>query len=123
MTLAIVPTGYSEGYDRKLSNTGVALVGGKLARVAGRVAMNMTVLDVTDLEGVAEDDEVVLLGEQEGKQLSADEVADKIGTISYEVLSRINPRIKRRRVGPEESPTIRPREVTRIPYPFSGSDL
>lgn len=95
-TVAIVPTGYSEGYDRKLSNNGWALVAGTAARVVGRVAMNMTVLDVTDVPGVAEDDEVVLLGAQDGKELSADEMADRVGTISYEILSRINPRLTRR---------------------------
>ncbi len=96
MTLAIIPTGYYEGYDRRLSNTGVALVGGKQARVIGRVAMNMTVLDVTDVENAAEDDEVVLLGGQRGLRVSADDVAEKVGTISYEILSRINPKLARR---------------------------
>jgi alanine racemase len=98
MTLAVIPTGYYEGYDRRLSNSGVALVGGKQARVIGRVAMNMTVLDVTDVENAAEDDEVVLLGEQRGLRVSADDVADKVGTISYEILSRINPKLARRPV-------------------------
>lgn len=95
MTLAVIPTGYYEGYDRRLSNSGVALVGGKQARVIGRVAMNMTVLDVTDAENAAEDDEVVLLGEQQDSRVSADDLADKAGTISYEILSRINPKLAR----------------------------
>ena len=95
--LAIIPVGYYEGYDRKLSNAGRALIQGKYVPVVGRVAMNMTMLDVTDVNAEL-DDEVVLLGCQGDTQITADELADKMGTISYEVLSRINPLLERKLV-------------------------
>ena len=94
-TIAIIPVGYYEGYDRKFSNLGSALVRGKRVPVVGRVAMNMTMLDVTEA-GPGEGDEVVLLGRQDGAEITADELGDKIGTISYEVLARINPLLERR---------------------------
>lgn len=94
MRLAIVPVGYYDGYDRKLSNCGRALVGGKSAPVVGRVAMNMMVLDVTDTDG-REDDEVVLMGRQGSSEITAEELAEKLGTIPYEILSRINPLLPR----------------------------
>jgi alanine racemase len=98
MTLAVIPVGYYEGYDRRLSGNGRALVRGKPAGVVGRVAMNMTMLDVTDT-GAALDDEVVLIGRQGDQEILADELAEKIGTISYEVVARVNPLLERRLVG------------------------
>jgi alanine racemase len=95
-TLAIIPVGYYEGYDRHLSGNGRAIVRGRAAPVVGRVAMNMTVLDVTDVTDAAPDDEVVLLGRQGKVEVSADDLAGRIGTISYEVLARINPLLDRR---------------------------
>jgi alanine racemase len=94
MRLAIVPVGYYEGYDRKLSNSGRALVRGRSVPVVGRVAMNMMMVDVTEV-GAEADDEVVLLGRQGDAVISADEIAEKTGTISYEVASRIHPDIPR----------------------------
>ena len=96
MTLAVIPVGYYEGYDRRLSGRGRALVCGKHVDVVGRVAMNMTMLDVTDA-GARVDDEVVLLGRQGDQEVSADELADRTGTIPYEVVARINPLLERRR--------------------------
>jgi alanine racemase len=97
MKLVVLPIGYYDGYDRKLSNSGRALIHGQPAPVVGRVAMNMTMLDVTDI-GAQLDDEVVLIGHQGDSQLRVEELAEKIGTISYEVLARINPMIPRRLV-------------------------
>ncbi len=97
-TLAIIPVGYYEGYDRRLSSTGRALVGGKPVPVVGRVAMNMMMLDVTDA-APSLDDEVVLLGRQGDAEITAEELAEKIGTIPYEVLARINPLLERRTCG------------------------
>ena len=94
-TLAIIPVGYYEGYDRRFSNTGSALVRGKQVPVIGRVAMNMTMLDVTETDA-SEDDEVVLLGRQDSAEITADQLGKKIGTISYEVLARLNPLLNRR---------------------------
>lgn len=96
MTLAIVPTGYYEGYDRHLSSIGRAIVRGQPVQVVGRVAMNMTILDVTEVDGPKLDEEVVLLGQQGETEVSADELANKIGTIPYEVLARINVEVERK---------------------------
>jgi alanine racemase len=94
MKIAVLPIGYFDGYDRKLSNSGRALVGGRAVPVVGRVMMNMIALDVTDVE-VEEDDEVVLIGRQGKAEIRVEEVAEKSGTIAYEVVSRINPGIPR----------------------------
>jgi len=94
MKAVVTPIGYYDGYDRKLSNCGRALIHGQPAPVIGRVAMNMTMLDVTDA-GAQEDDEVVLIGRQGNLEIRVEELAEKIGTIAYEVVSRINPLIPR----------------------------
>ena len=94
MEAAVIPVGYYDGYDRKLSNSGRALIHGQPAPVVGRVAMNMTMLDVTGI-GAQIDDEVVLLGRQGNAEIRVEELAEKAGTIPYEVLSRINPMIPR----------------------------
>jgi alanine racemase len=96
-TLAVIPVGYYEGYDRALSNAGQALVGGARVPIVGRVAMNMMILDVTDIAPRL-DDEVVLIGCQGESEITADELADKAGTIAYEVFARINPLLERRLV-------------------------
>jgi alanine racemase len=93
--IGIVPAGYADGFDRRLSNRGRVLVRGKSAPVVGRVAMNMFMVDVTEA-GAMDGDEVVLIGEQAGGVLTADEIADSIGTIAYEVLARLSPRLTRR---------------------------
>ena len=94
MKLVVLPIGYYDGYDRKLSNSGRALIHGQPASVIGRVAMNMTMLDVTDI-GADLDDEVVLIGRQGNAEIRVEELAEKSGTIPYEVLARINPLIPR----------------------------
>ena len=97
--IAILPIGYCDGYDRRgLSNTAYVLIQGKRAPVRGRVCMNMTMVDVTDIPGVKIEDEVVLLGRQGDEEVSADQLADWIGTIHYEVTTRINERIVRKLV-------------------------
>ena len=97
MQVVVLPVGYYDGYDRELSNSGRALIHGEHVPVIGRVAMNMTMLDVTDT-GAQVDEEVVLLGRQGNAEIRAEELAEKIGTIPYEVVSRINPLIARRLV-------------------------
>ena len=94
MQVAVLPIGYYDGYDRKLSNCGRVLIRGRAVPVIGRVAMNMTMVDVTNI-AAQPDDEVVLLGRQGNAEIRAEELAEKIGTIAYEVVSRINPRIPR----------------------------
>ena len=93
--IAVVPVGYSDGYDRRLSNRGRVLMRGRSAPVVGRVAMNMFMVDVTEANA-REGDEVVLLGEQDGAAITAEDLAESIGTIAYEVLARLSPRLQRR---------------------------
>jgi alanine racemase len=94
MRLVVVPVGYYDGYDRKLSNSGRALIQGQLVSVVGRVAMNMFMLDVTDV-GADLDDEVVLIGRQKEAEIRVEEMSERAGTIPYETLSRINPILPR----------------------------
>jgi alanine racemase len=94
MKIAILPIGYYDGYDRKLSNSSRVLVAGQAVPVIGRVMMNMIAIDVTDVD-VKHDDEVVLIGRQGKAEIRAEDLAEKIGTIAYEVVSRINPGIPR----------------------------
>ncbi len=102
--VAVLPVGYYDGYDRGLSNVGKVLIGGVRAPVIGRIAMNMTMVDVTDSPAARVGCEVVLLGSQrtaddsDGEQVSADEMAAWLGTIHYEVVTRIAERIERRLV-------------------------
>jgi alanine racemase len=84
--LAVLPVGYEDGYSRMLSNRGQVLIGGRKVSVVGRVCMNMCMVDVSTLEDVQAGDEVVLLGRQGQKSITADDIAEKIGSISYEVL-------------------------------------
>ncbi|MCU0606963.1 MAG: alanine racemase, partial [Candidatus Edwardsbacteria bacterium] len=91
----VLPVGYNEGYDRKLSNTAHVLVRGKRAPIRGRVCMNLCMADVTDIPGVKLEDEVVLLGRQGKEHVSAEQLAAWIGTINYEAVTRINPLLQR----------------------------
>lgn len=92
MKIAVMTVGYWEGYDRHLSNSGEVIVKDKRCKIVGRVCMNITMIDVTNVKNVKAGDEVVLLG----KKNTADEMAEKIGTINYEVVTRINPVLQRR---------------------------
>jgi alanine racemase len=95
--IASVPVGYADGYCRSLTNRGEALIRGKRARVAGTVCMDWIMLDVTGIEGVAVGDEVTLLGpDPMGDCISAEELAEKAGTIPYEILCGISTRRVRR---------------------------
>jgi len=93
--IATLPIGYADGYPRFLSNRGEALVRGQRARIAGRVCMDLTMIDVTDIRNVRQGDEVVLLGRQGGAEISADEIAAWANTISYEILTSIGTRVPR----------------------------
>jgi alanine racemase len=93
--IASLPIGYADGYSRLLSNRGEVLVGGRRAKVAGRVCMDLTMVDVTDIRNVKQGDEVVLLGRQSGDEISADEMAAWANTISYEILTSISARVPR----------------------------
>jgi len=96
--LAVLPVGYADGYDRGLGNTGHVLIGGGRAPVRGRVCMNVTLVDVTHCPGTAVEDEVVLIGSQGEERVTADQVAEWLGTIPYEVVARIAEHLPRVRV-------------------------
>lgn len=97
--IAVVSCGYTDGYLRLLGNTGDVLVRGKRRRVAGRVSMNWLTVDLGPDSGVQAGDEVVLLGEQGGEAVWADELARHCETIAYEILTDISRQIERRYVG------------------------
>lgn len=93
--IATISVGYADGYLRCLTNTGQVLIRGKRAPIVGRVTMDMTMVDATDIPGVEAGDEVVLIGSQDGATIAAEEVAGWAGTISYEVFCAISQRVKR----------------------------
>ncbi len=93
--IAVLPVGYYDGYDRRLSNQAYVLVRGQRAPVRGRVCMDMTMVDVTDVPDVAPNDTVVLLGEQGEERVTAEQLADWMGSINYEVTTRIAGHIPR----------------------------
>lgn len=92
---AVIPQGYSNGIVRASSNNGEVLINGKFAKILGRVAMNMTVVDVTDIKGVKPGSEVVVIGAQKGVTIDACDIALKTDTINYEVTTRISPLLPR----------------------------
>lgn len=94
--IATVPVGYGYGFNRTLSNDGHVLVGGKRAPVVGSVNMNMMVLDVTDVGNVEVGDEVVLIGEQNGREISISSFSDMNNSMNYELLTRLPHHIPRR---------------------------
>lgn len=94
-TVALIPIGYADGLSRKLSNTGFMLVGGRRVPIIGRVCMDWTMLDVTDVPGVAVGDEVVIIGGQGNEMITAEELADVLETISYEVFCNWSARVTR----------------------------
>lgn len=93
--LAVLPIGYYDNFDRKLSSIGEVLIKGYRCKVLGRVCMNMTMVDVSDVPDVKPEQEVVIIGSSGHHQITAQEIANKIGTIPYEVVSRISPAIPR----------------------------
>ena len=94
-TIATIPLGYADGYSRKLSNKGEALINGRRVPVAGRVCMDTIMVDVTDIPDITYKSSVTLIGRQGKEQITAEEIADKTGTIPYEVLTSIGQRVKR----------------------------
>ncbi len=93
--VATLPIGYGHGYSRKLSNKGKVLVRGRKAPIIGLVCMDQCLCDVTDIPNVSVGDEVVLIGKQEDEEITADEIADITGTISYEVVCGIHSNVPR----------------------------
>jgi len=108
MKIAVIPQGYADGLDRGLSNKGEVLIHGMRCKILGRIAMNMFVVDVSYLPNVKIEDEVVIIGTQGkparnacsiadagGQQITAEEIAEKIDTINYEITTRISPFLSR----------------------------
>jgi alanine racemase len=93
--IATLPIGYADGYSHHLSNLGEVLIHGKRAPVAGKVCMDFIMVDVTHIPRVAVGDEVVLMGRQGKERITPEEIAEKINSISYEVLCSIGKRVPR----------------------------
>ena len=93
--IATIPIGYDDGYIRALSNRGRVIVRGQFAPVVGRVSMDLTLIDVTDVAGVSLDDQVTLLGREGELAITAEDVAKLAGTISYEIACGISNRVPR----------------------------
>lgn len=93
--IATVTAGYADGYPRLLSNKGYVLINGKRAKIVGRICMDQMSVDISDIENVKQGDEVILFG----KELPVEELADMLGTINYEIICGISPRVPRITVG------------------------
>ncbi|HEX5645508.1 MAG TPA: alanine racemase [Nitrospira sp.] len=93
--IAVLPIGYADGISRRLSNRGQVLIHGQRAPIAGLVCMDMIMVDVTKIAGAAIGDEAVLIGSQGADRITAEDIANWTGTIAYEVLCTIGPRIPR----------------------------
>ncbi|MDR1433783.1 alanine racemase [Candidatus Endomicrobiellum devescovinae] len=93
--IATLPVGYADGLNRLLSNRGDVLVGGKRCPIVGRITMDMTMVDVSDVKGVSLGDEVVIIGTQRSEQIKTDELAKLQDTINYEVTCAISSRVPR----------------------------
>ncbi|MFZ0134718.1 MAG: alanine racemase [Desulfobacterales bacterium] len=93
--IATIPVGYADGFNRRLSNRGRMLVRGQAAPIVGRVCMDLTMLDVGHIPGVAMEDEVVILGRQKNAAITAEDIADLLSTINYEITSAITARVPR----------------------------
>jgi alanine racemase len=91
LKIATIPVGYADGFNRRFSNgVGQVIINNKRAKVIGNVCMDMTMIDITDIDA-SEGDEVIIYGAEN----PIDEMAKKIGTISYELLTGIGERVKR----------------------------
>ena len=93
--IATLPVGYADGYNRQLSNKGDVLIRGRRAPVVGRVSMDLVTVDLTAIPEAGVGDEVMLMGRQGGEEISAEEIAAKTGTISWEVLCGVSARVPR----------------------------
>ena len=96
MRVATLSCGYADGYPRHLSNRGASvLVRGQRCPLLGRVTMDLMMIDVSNLPAAAVGDEVVLMGRQGDKEVSCTELADRAHTITWEIMTRIGPRVRR----------------------------
>jgi alanine racemase len=97
--IATIPLGYADGLSRALSNKGQVLVRGRRAAIVGTVSMDLTMIDVTDVEGAELRDDVVVLGSQRGvlghDEITVDEMAKHLDTVPWEVLTNVSRRVPR----------------------------
>jgi alanine racemase len=97
--IAVIPVGYADGYSRSFSNNAEVLVRGRRVPVVGRVCMDLTMIDVTDIDGVSDNDEVVILGRQGNDTITAGELSSRINTIPYEIVTSLGSRARKEYVG------------------------
>jgi alanine racemase len=93
--IATVPIGYADGYPRILSNKGQMLLKGQRAKVAGRICMDLTLLDISHIPGAQTGDQVLILGQQQGQSILAEELGSLSCSINYEIVSRLSARVPR----------------------------
>lgn len=109
MKIATLPVGYGDGYGRILSNQGEVLIRGRRAAIVGRISMDMCTVDVSHIEACEVGDEAVLMGGQGGECISANEIAARVDTISYEILCALGKRAPRIFINKGETDSIEPR--------------
>lgn len=96
MRIATIPLGYGDGYRRSLSNRGYVLIRGQKAKILGRVCMDQFMVDVTDIDGVSKDDEVILIGKSGNEEITVETLAELAGeTFNYEIVCDLGKRIPR----------------------------
>lgn len=93
--IGVIPIGYGDGLPRSLSNRGYVLVRGRRVPIVGRICMDLTMIDLTDVGEVSVNEEVVVIGRQWGEEITIEEFAELSGTISYEAFCRIGSRVPR----------------------------
>ncbi|GMV93850.1 MAG: alanine racemase [Candidatus Hydrogenedentota bacterium] len=93
--VAVIPVGYADGYKHSLSNRASVLIRGKRCAVRGRISMDQTVVEVTQVPGISVGDTVTLIGTDGRESITAEELAERGGTIPYEILTGISPRVER----------------------------
>lgn len=93
--IATIPVGYADGYSRNLGNKGRVLIRGQYAPIVGNICMDQFMVDVTNIDNVSLEDEVVLFGKQGEQEISVEEIASLLGTINYEIVCMIGKRVPR----------------------------
>lgn len=97
--VATIPVGYADGYSRRLGNAGRVLIRGQYAPIIGNICMDQFMVDVTEIEGVSVEDEVVLFGKKGENEIPVEELASLLGTINYEIVCMIGKRVPRVYIG------------------------